>query len=91
MYLNLSSRKRQTKAHSLTKVLVSDALRSFLPFFLSPGGRKLPWISGLLPVSPAIRNETSVKDKFQHLNIPNYQAGSHFAATQKLETNTNTL
>lgn len=32
--------KHQTKAYSLTKVLVSDALRSFLPFFLSSGGRK---------------------------------------------------
>lgn len=61
------------------------------PSFSAQEGGKLPWISCLLPVSPAIRNKPSVKAKSQHLNIPNYQAGSHFAATQRLETNTNTL
>lgn len=86
VYLSLSSRKL------LTKVLVSNAPGSSLLFFLSSGGRNAsPDFICLLPVSPAFRNEPSVKDKSQHLNIPNYQAGSHFPATQKLETNTNIL
>lgn len=91
MCLNLSSRTLLRKAHS-QMFFVSGAQRSS-PFFVSAqeGGR-LPWISFVWPpVISAAKNEPSVKDKSQHLNIPNYQGGTHFCCHSEAGTNPDTL
>lgn len=59
---------------------------------LCSGGRKasVDFIC-LPPVISAAKNEPSVKDKSQHLNIPNYQGGTHFCCHSEAGTNPDTL
>lgn len=81
MYLDLSPR-------ALTDVLCFRCPKiPSAPLLCSgeEGGRKAPVdFICLLPVSSAAKNEEPrVKNKSQHLSIPNYQGGTHFCCHSK--------
>lgn len=77
---------------SLPDVLCFRCPKILSALRLCSGGRKasVDFIC-LPPVISAAKNEPSVKHKSQHLNIPNYQGGTHFCCHAEAGTNPDTL